>query len=48
VPYFINKVSTRVLRLADILAEDNCIPTANQKTVAKKIVAAEVSSKAKI
>ncbi|KAI9365062.1 hypothetical protein BD770DRAFT_433317 [Pilaira anomala] len=34
-------VSTRVLRLADILGEDNAIPTANQKTAAKKVVAAE-------
>ncbi|GAN00936.1 acyltransferase [Mucor ambiguus] len=28
-------VSTRVLRMADILGEDNAIPTANQKAVAK-------------
>ncbi|OBZ87843.1 Dihydroxyacetone phosphate acyltransferase [Choanephora cucurbitarum] len=29
-------VSTRVLRLADILGEDNCIPSANQKAILKK------------
>lgn len=29
-------VSTRVLRLADILAEDNAIPTSNQKALGKK------------
>ncbi|KAI8075673.1 glycerol-3-phosphate acyltransferase [Thamnidium elegans] len=40
-------VSTRVLRLADILGEDNAIPTANQKTAAKKVVAVDIS-KAKI
>ncbi|RCH90268.1 hypothetical protein CU098_003351 [Rhizopus stolonifer] len=26
-----------VLRLADILGEDNCVPSANQKTIAKKL-----------
>ncbi|GAA5798730.1 glycerol-3-phosphate acyltransferase [Helicostylum pulchrum] len=41
-------VSTRVLRLADMLGEDNVIPTANQKTAAKKVVAADSSNKAKI
>lgn len=29
-------VSSRVLRIADILAEDNAIPTANQKALAKR------------
>ncbi|GAA5814739.1 hypothetical protein MFLAVUS_008241 [Mucor flavus] len=41
-------VSTRVLRLADMLGEDNVIPTANQKTSAIKVVAADSSNKAKI
>ncbi|KAG2190899.1 hypothetical protein INT46_006352 [Mucor plumbeus] len=29
-------VSSRVLRMADILGEDNAVPTANQKAIAKK------------
>lgn len=41
-------MSTRVLRLADMLGEDNVIPTANQKTAARKVVAADSSNKAKI
>ncbi|KAI8385656.1 hypothetical protein BD560DRAFT_383998 [Blakeslea trispora] len=30
-------VSTRVLRLADILGEDNCVPSANQKAILKRL-----------
>ena len=30
-------VSTRVLRLAEILAEENAVPSANQKTLLKKL-----------
>ncbi|KAI8643609.1 hypothetical protein BD408DRAFT_414566 [Parasitella parasitica] len=42
-------VSTRVLRMADILGEDNAIPTANQKAAAKKNpVADSTANKAKI
>ena len=30
-------VSTRVLRLAEILAEENAVPSASQKTLLKKL-----------
>lgn len=38
-------VSTRVLRMADILGEDNAVSNTNQKANPKKVVAAQGNAK---